>query len=329
MFASWRGGELAITCFIGLYNPYMELHKRFTLYVDESGVANLAETQTKFFVLAGIVVEESTDHDLSAYFNYIKRRYSLPEHESFHAVSFFDPRINKRRTNPTVVPIPLQSAKGFSSSISEFIENTPFEVMVIAIKKSDVGKLLKMPRGYGFKGTSSHKKDKDVIYEIAARKLFLQFASLLKRKKAYGAIVAESRRKSDSLLIDTFLDCQEETNFSSESNKRASRNVREQVVSICFKNKKAVDATLQIADLFSYATYQHLCKKITPEKKKRGLGILWKTCSQKIRSGRADLNILISPRIIKGVASDRINKITSNIQERLNANSDLVNPTRR
>lgn len=320
VFVAWA--ILLQTCYISC----VELHKKYTLYVDESGVANLAETQTKFFVLTGIVVDASNDHDLSAYFNYIKRRYALPEHESFHAVSFFDPPT--RKTGTTRVPI--KTAWNFCSSISEFIANTPFKVMIVAIRKSEVAKLLKMPKGYGFKGSSSHKKDKDVVYEIAARKLFLEFANMLKKHRAHGEIVAESRRKSDSVLIDTFLDCQEEANFQSARNKRAARNIRETVVSICFKNKRAVDAALQIADLISYATYQHLCKKMSLKKKKRGLGILWKTCAGRIADGGSHrLDVLLSKRIIRNVASDRIHKITNTIQARLASNSDLVNPTRR
>lgn len=303
----------------------MELHKRYTLYVDESGVANLTEMQTKYFVLTGIVAEESIDRDLSSYFHYIKRRYDLPESESFHATSFFQPKHKKK--NP--LGVTEAKAKDFCSSIAEFVNNTPFEVMVVAIKKRDVEELLKMPKGYGFKGSAGHKKDKDIVYEIAARKLFLQFASLLKKRKAHGAIVAESRRKSDVVLIDTFLDCHDEGRFTLASNKKSVRDLKERVVSICFKNKRAVDGALQIADLFSYTVYQYLCKTLNDSKKKRGLGILWKTCSKRIKGNTNELKVLLSQRTIRNVASDRINKITVTIQSRLAANSDLVNPTRR
>ena len=96
------------------------------MYMDESGTANLSES-SEYFVLSGIVVEETADHDLSAYLRYLKRRHGISEDTSLHAYDLFE---NKNHTNYLAE---AKKCKQFTASIAEFIENARNIIRIILV----------------------------------------------------------------------------------------------------------------------------------------------------------------------------------------------------
>jgi hypothetical protein len=299
----------------------MEKGKRFNLYIDESGIANLATKGSQYFVLTGLIIEEGVDQELSAYFNFIKKRYKIDGPSNFHAADFFEIQESEVYTTDT-------NAKKFSISLGEFVETIPFKLLVCALDKEDLRKILKLPNGYRFKGSAAHAEDKDIAYEILARKLIFEFARHLSSEKALGAIIAESRRGSDRVLLRTFNDCQEPALFASTKFGKTSECARQKIVSIRFENKQGLSGGLELVDIYSYITYQTLTKRIN-RLKKRGCVYLWEVFQAQLPAKKRGHPVLLSRSEILGLGKDRINKISNRIQARLNQFRDFVNPTSR
>lgn len=281
---------------------------RYTLYIDESGVPNLAE-ESRYFILSGLIVEEKVDQEISAYFNYIKRRYSIDKDKNFHAVDFFEDKTCD-------IYLSNSNANKFCISLCEFMETAPFSTFIWAVDKKEVSKLVKLPNKYKFVG-NPHKEDKDFPYELLARKLFLPFAHFLKKKKAIGAIVAESRRSSDRTLLKTYLDCQEKGHFKSKKYQKYADEFRDRVVSLRFENKNSMRGGLELADIYSYITYQKLGKKISPTMKRRGVNTLDKVIVKQLMASEQKGSILLTNRAMKELAHDRIDKITKTVTHKI------------
>lgn len=62
----------------------------YLLYLDESGVANLAEYRDRFFIITTLIAEVGADSELSGYLKHLKRRYGFDESESLHAFEIFE-----------------------------------------------------------------------------------------------------------------------------------------------------------------------------------------------------------------------------------------------
>lgn len=293
------------------------MNKRYTLYLDESGIASLTDYKDRCFVVSGIVVEDSADIELSAYFNYIKRAHKLPESKSFHSVDFFE---NKKSD------LYLKDSKciKFCQSVAEFIKIAPFNIAIVCLDKRHLRELIKMPNGYSFKGSKDHKEDKEIGYEILTRKVFLEFAKFIKIQKAKGSVVAESRRESDRVILKSFLQSQDSEQFKRRKNlSRYSFEMRNRVVSLCFENKNGLRGGLEMSDLFAYVYYQKINRKI-PLLKKRGLPVLWKSIEKKAEQKQI---AMLGNRDFLNLAYDRIHKIANRINQRMNEYSDFVNPT--
>ncbi len=258
-----------------------------------------------------MVIEEKSDSDSAAYFQFIKSRYKLPYDKNFHAVGLFE---DKRSD----FYISDSSCRKFCKSVGEFIETSPFVISVSCLDKNALRELLKMPKGYGFRGDKEHREDKEIGYEILARKVFLEFAQFLKSKKAQGSIIAESRRGVDYRLLKTFLESQEPNQFNRNSRLQTYvRVLRENVFSICFENKSGLNAGLEMADLISYLANQKITKRLG-DFEGRGSKLLWKVLEKRsiVKS--------LSPTIFKKFAGDRIHKIANRIEIRLKENRDLI-----
>lgn len=290
--------------------------KKYSLYIDESGVANLCDYQSRFFILSAVAIEEKIVKELAAYFSYIKKRYALPDENNLHAVGLFEDKKSD-------FYLGAAKCKNFCKSVGEFIETSPFAISVSCLDKSILREILKMPDRYEFRGSKDHGEDKDIGYEILARKIFLGYAQFLKKSKSYGSITAESRRGADHRLLKTFLYSQEPNQFNHNSRLQVyAKELRDRVFSMSFENKKGLNAGLEIADLISYLVNKKVNRKLA-SLGSRGGNILWRAIEK-----RSDFHSL-SPEAFDKFAKDRIHEIAMRIAKRLNANSDLVNPTRR
>ena len=292
------------------------------MYMDESGRANLAHTDDKYFVLTGLIVEDKIDIELSTYFKHIKRRHGIDEDVSLHAYDMFE------NMNDHLYFNDLTKCKSFNASIVEFVENAPFYIFVLYVDKEEIRKKLKAPPGYSFTGSKKHKEDKDFPYEILTRKLIFEFTKILKKEKAIGSIVAESRRSADNVVLGAYLDTQQPSLFDKNiSLKKQSEDTKDRVHSICFAGKRSLKGGLELVDIISYLAYNHLKNKFPGKRNDRkGLKGSWVKIKNKI--GKK------SPHQVKGaeisrLASDRIDEISKRVKLRLTEFRDLVNPTHR
>ncbi len=301
------------------------------MYIDESGVANLAVYQNRYFVLSSLVVEDHADLELSGYFRSIKRRHELSESRSVHAVDILE-----RKNDPSYLP--NAKCKDFTNSLSEFVENASFRIFVYAIDKNLLRKRLGVPNGYKFKGSKRHQEDKEIAYELLSRRALFDFAKVLEGEDALGAIVAESRRGSDHFLLGAYLDSQDSQMFIDLANspKVRAKNVSKRLValtqkskatihSICFASKSSVKSGLELADVISFCAYNDINRSIN-KKKNRGVDLMWRRIKKCIETGQVQR---LEVKEISGLIPDKIHKIADRIRERMTAYSDLVNPTRR
>ena len=289
--------------------------KKYNLYIDESGVANLCDYQSKFFILSAVAIEEGSVKELAAYFSYIKKRYGLPNDKNLHAVGLFEDKKSD-------FYLSASKCRNFCKSVAEFIETSPFAISTSCLDKNILRTILKMPDRYEFRGSKDHGEDKDIGYEVLARKIFLGFAQFLRANKSHGAIIAESRRGADYRLLKTFLYSQEPNQFNHNPRLQMyAKELRERVFSISFENKKGLNAGLEIADLISYLINRKVSRRLL-SLENRGSNALWRSVER-----RSDFHSL-SPSAFDKFAKDRIHEIAMRIAKRLDANSDLVNPTR-
>lgn len=295
--------------------------KHFTMYIDESGIANLTD-QTKYFILSGIIVEDKTDIEVSAYFRHIKRRHSIDENLSLHAYDLFE------NENHSLYLDNSKKSQAFTISIVELVENAPFKIYVYYVNKDVLRKKLGAPDGYSFKGSKKHKEDKELAYEILARKLMFDFSKILKKEKAIGSIIAESRRGADHVLLKTYLDTQDAQIFVNyprlASQAKLSKN---NIHSICFAGKRSLRGGLELVDIVSYLTFREINNKFPSKRNDRkGLKSMWNKIKLKLHTSSP---IEIKKNDISGLIPDRIHEVSNRIKHRLNEYRDLVNPTQR
>lgn len=293
--------------------------RHFAMYMDESGVANLGDA-SKYFVLSGIVVENDVDHDLSAYLRYLKRRHSISEDVSLHAYDFLENKLHPNYLKEA------HKSKNFTASIAEFVENAPFVILVFYLDKDELRKIIGAPEGYTFKGNKGHKADKELGYEILARKLIFEFAKILKKEKAIGSIIAESRRGADNVLLRAYLDAQDPQTFIKRpAIVKLATNAKERVHSLCFSSKKSLKGALELVDIISYCTFCELAGKFpTQRNDKRGIKAMW----HKIKKQMGEPAVQkLSAGVMRGLAPDRIDETSKRIKARLTEFRDLVNPT--
>ena len=289
-----------------------ELKKSYTLYIDESGSSNIIHSD-KYFVMGGIIVEDSVDSDTSAYLRYMKRRHDISEDACLHAVDLFE---------LTDKPEFLSEAKckEFTESVAEYIENAPFTIKVYAVEKEVLLKKLKAPKGYRFMGSKAHKKDKEICYEVLTRKIIFDFVRILKKENATGSIVAESRRNSDQILLGTYLECQEPNIFEGRKALQAlSIEAKDRIHSLCFSNKNSLKGGLEIVDIVSYCAFNELTKGFKGKNKKSVL-IMWSRIKKKMNIKNVHQ---LTTQEISILIPDRINKISERIKERVRQFTDL------
>jgi len=243
-------------------------NKKYILYLDESGCSSLTDYVSKKFLLTGVMIDRKEDIEISAYFNFIKRKYNIPINHPFHSYDIFD---NKRSSSY----LTNANAKAVTSSLAEFIDITPIKFKVFMLDKN------KLRRFFGFKKDSfkgiprGRRKDKEIGYDILASRLIFWFARELEKKSAKGEVVADSRRKSDIILLDAYLNCQTPSNFNKSDIITLSEEAHNNITSIKFEKKTGLCGGLEIADLISYVSFLAENNKLKKFDTKN-IPILWK-----------------------------------------------------
>jgi len=289
---------------------------RFTLYIDESGTANLNDKRDNLFFLTGLVLDDNISRGFSDYFHLVKKRHHLETIRNFHSVEFFE-----IKQSPQYVS--NQRAKEFIYTLGELLNTLPMFVISYSLDKRILRKILGISETFDFKGMFKNQLDsKEVAYEILARKIFFDFAQFLHKNEATGNIVAESRRESDAILLRTFFDCKTPSHFIHVPRFESyAKDFNEKVVSMCFENKNAITAGLEIVDAISYLWYLETKGKMKePFALKRGIVPLIKELRKNTKQPKQ-----VTGPMIRNIGKDRINKITKEIKEF--SSRSLVDPT--
>ena len=291
----------------------------YILYLDESGIANLAQYRDRYFIISTLMVEVNADSELSGYLKYLKRRHGFKESDSLHAFELFEEKKALAYLKDN------KQCKKFTESIIEFIENAPFDIQTYVIDKDVLRKMLKAPKGYKFKGSRKHSEDKDFPYEILTKKIIFDYARFLNKNKSMGLITAESRGNADSVVMRSFNDSQHKLQTDDSKTQKIKDYTRERIHSLCFSNKKSVRSGLELVDIISYCANLELTGRIK-KRDARGIKQMW----EKIKKELPDKNFhIMTKKEIRGLSKDKIYKITDRIQSRLKEFRDLVNPTDR
>ncbi len=277
------------------------MRKYYKLYIDESGTACLTDLVDKRFILAGFIVEDNEDKQLSAYFNFIKKKHNIPEGTQFHSYDLFS-------NNGHGAYLSDKKATALAESMSEFIETIPITISSIYLDKDELKKYLGIKNSSYFRGSLERKRDKDIGYEALATEIFLWFGKFLGTKSnSVGKIITESRKNSDYAILKTYLKCQNERNFETRRLINNSKSFMKHVASITFEDKKGLSGGLQIVDLISFVSRAAVRRNLS-KNENRGLPIIWNALRGKLETknikkiGGAPFEHLLS--------SARVHKIT-------------------
>jgi hypothetical protein len=287
------------------------IRMKHTLYVDESGGHALTDTRSENFLLTGLSIENVKDVEISAYFEFLKRKHGIPPGHPFHSVDLFEARGNNSFLTP-------KKAKSIIVSLAEFIKIVPVEIKVLALSKKNLREVLginpdiarpelaKKLRSAGDVGSET----RDISYDILASNLFLWFSShSLWRADSKGGIIAESRKESDHSLLTAFLQCKEPDNYRSNevAIKKKVEKMTKRVTSIKFENKTGECAGLEFADLISYVSFLALNRRLTF--RPIGIAKIWRAIQPKIHGGK--IEILSGTNLTKWLPSNRVHKISN------------------
>jgi hypothetical protein len=281
----------------------------YNLYIDEPGTANINEYRDTFFVISGIILESQFDHDVTSYFTFLKRRYGLQEQVNFHAAEFFENKNNKLFNT-----ISDDTAKEFCYSLGEFLKTIPLNIVSHAIDKNLLRAVLKMPENLPHGTKKLTLEDRDIGYQIIVRKLLFEFTSHLIKQESFGSVIAESRRESDKVFLQAFLESQESFRFREKPYYYSiSDEARKRISSVRFENKRGLTGGLEIADICSYVVYRHLHNSLHTSLD-RGALELWKVISGRIEKPiHSNNGLLLSKKDMSRVASDRVYKVSDRI----------------
>lgn len=271
--------------------------KRLVLYLDESGIANLIDVSQRYFLITGLIIDEIEDRALSGYFSFLKRRHFFKDDKSLHAYDLFE---GSERLNES-------KSKKLTLSLSEFINITPFKVIVVSVEKSSLKSYLNIKSNDEFEGDEKKRRDRELPYEILSSYIFLWFSNYAKKQNARCAIVAESRMGADHTLLRTYVRCQQKDTFKDKNLVRSCGNMRRNISSIRFESKSGVRSGLELADIISYVSFLKLNKRLAKrEFTKRGLSIIWHEIEKKMEKNK--IQTFTKSRFSKFINPNRVRK---------------------
>lgn len=282
--------------------------QKFNTYIDESGIASLTDLTCDKFILTGVIIDDKEDVQLSAYFNFIKRKYKIPEDNSFHTYDLFE---NKKYE----FYLKNNDALKLAESLAEFIKISPIRSLCLFLNKNDLRNFLGIKDNSYFKGegSSNRKRDKDIGYEMLATKIFLWFGKCLNQNNgASGKIIVESRQNLDYAVLKSYLLCKQSNRFKTKRLNKASSSFGKNVSAVNFESKIGLCGGLEIADLISYISSLSIKKQISSNEK-RGIPILWDAIKEILEKNKIQTVELSEFKNL--ISFDRVNKITNYIKQ--------------
>lgn len=222
--------------------------KRYFLYVDESGIANLLDMSYKHFLLTGVIISAEESDNIDGYFNFIKRKYGLSTEEPFHSFEILEDDTSGIKLKPS-------AAKTFLASVTELIKIAPIRVKVIHSKKKSFRKMDGLKTEENFKYSKYNKKKADIIYTLSATKLFYWFAEFLEEQDAQGYVIVDSRKGLDIHLLEAYNNSKEQTQRRTREESLLADVAKIRLNSITFSEKNTLTGGLELVDLISFAFF--------------------------------------------------------------------------
>jgi hypothetical protein len=155
----------------------------------------------------------------------------------------------------------------------------------------------------------------DVLYEVAVRKMVLEFGHFLEQKKAVGEVVAESRRWDDEATLRAFVDSTNTSRFTEGTvYKIWSKYSFNRIHSLTFQNKKGLSFGLEVADLLAWGTFNTVWGMNRSYKSKQKNARINKRLAA-VQILRKDILLkkgldTLTPSKIKTVALDRVSELS-------------------
>lgn len=237
--------------------------KRSVLFIDESGKASLAELKNDPFIITGVILDTEDIRTIEGFFNYIKRKYSIPTDIPFHSYEIFE--------NPKT-KLSDHEAKDLIERLADFISIIPIEIKILSIDKAAFKKALGVKSNSDFKGNAKRKELAESPYRLMSSNLFQWFANHLSKTGGIGEIIVDARRGGDAQLIKTLYTCKEQSGPFDENTRSL---IKEKCTSICFAEKTCLSGGLEITDIISFTSFQH-SKRLIKSFDKIKLQKLWK-----------------------------------------------------
>lgn len=262
-------------------------NQSYTLFIDESGIADLTDYNYRQFLLTGVTIPNSELDEVSGYFTFVKRKYSLPEGVPFHTYDLLENPQKKLSTD---------KAKQFVNSMCEFIDLIPLSITGIYSDKGLFRKSFKVTEDT-LKGSKEAKDRRGLIYYLSAFKQLEIFTSFLKGKDRLGYIHADSRTYQDMDLLQAFWDTKQTRKRGGLKN-NLYQETRKRLVSITFAEKSALSSGVQIADFISFVIFAHNRRKMSDFKDIR-LGKVWDAVKNKKDFHNVELISLVGKEEIK------------------------------
>ncbi len=243
--------------------------QHFSLFIDESGVADLKDSKYRFFLLTGVLINQKDLADISGYFNFIKKRYELNINESFHAYDLFE----------SYQKLSLGKANQLIKSMVEFIDTIPLHAYCNFIDKLRLLQLLDLTTD-DLRGSKEALEMRSISYRIAAVSVLGEVSLYLAKTNSLGFIQADSRATQDIELLKSFWQLKQR-HFKKGLENPMYESAKRTLISITFAEKPALSCGVQLADIVSFTVYAHLARRMSFFKEV-GLDRLWKTLSKKI-----------------------------------------------
>jgi|AntRauTorcE11897_2_1112592.scaffolds.fasta_scaffold06981_2 hypothetical protein len=254
-----------------MYAPEDKMYN-YSLFLDESGVAELSDKRYQHFLLTGVVVKNSELSILKGYFSLIKRKYNLEEDTPFHT---YDLLSNKHSDNH----LSEAKAKEFVDSMCEFIELMQLNFWLIHVDKE----LLRNQYNVSDEDLKGSKENKDKIglpYYLCALEQLKLFTDLLIEKDKSGEVFADSRTYQDKELLNAFLNIKQSRYFKKDRDNEYYDESRDRLNSITFADKNSLLSGVQLADLVSFIAYKKFTRSLSTSED-MGIPKLWRKIKEK------------------------------------------------
>jgi len=229
----------------------------YILFIDESGKSKLSDDTGRYFLLSGVIIDTNLHQALSNYMVSLKGKYGIPAEQNIHAFDLFENEKLKHCDH-----IKVEAINQFFDRLISLTHGADLKAIVLQIdKESYRAKIERCARRHGVSFRRVYNELKrndlhDILYEVAARKMILEFGHFLEQQKAVGEVLAESRRQDDEATLRAFVDSTNTSRFQDGTNYQTwSRYSFNRIHSLTFQNKKGLSFGLEIADLLAWATF--------------------------------------------------------------------------